>query len=188
MAAGVNAAIALRLLGAAPGIPPQELRRFGGVAWTGFALNAVSGLMLLIAYPTKALTNPVFYLKMSLIAIGLGCICGGLGVYEILCRSPLGSRPRLFGAVWFAVLTAAAYALTHIFSARGAFIHVGAIIGTITLINRDHQFAPSMRAASMTSDGTAVRPARTVIAPKGTARHVLTRITANIAATAVPSH
>ena len=72
MAAGVNAAIALRLLGVAPGIPPAEMRRYAGVAWSGFALNAFSGLLLLVAYPTKALTNPLFYVKLSLIAVGLG--------------------------------------------------------------------------------------------------------------------
>jgi len=72
MAAGVSAAIALRLLGVAPGIPLGEMRRYAGVAWAGFGLNAVSGFMLLIAYPTKALTNPMFYVKLSLIAVGLG--------------------------------------------------------------------------------------------------------------------
>ena len=29
-------------------------------------------MLLLIAYPTKALTNPLFYVKLALIAIGLG--------------------------------------------------------------------------------------------------------------------
>jgi hypothetical protein len=37
----------------------------------GFWLNAVSGVLLLLAYPTKALTNPVFYLKLLLIAIAM---------------------------------------------------------------------------------------------------------------------
>ena len=58
LAAGINAAIALRLLGAASEIPAAELRRYAGVAWIGFVINAVSGMLLLIAYPTKALTNP----------------------------------------------------------------------------------------------------------------------------------
>src|SRR5262249_35998233 len=71
LAAGINAAIALRLLGAASEIPAVEMRRYAGVAWIGFAINAVSGMLLLIAYPTKALTNPMFYLKLSLIAVGL---------------------------------------------------------------------------------------------------------------------
>src|SRR5258705_8436314 len=72
LAAGVNAAIALHLLGVGPGIPTQELRRFVGVLWLGFWMNAVSGGLLLIAYPTKAVTNPVFFVKLSLIAVAMG--------------------------------------------------------------------------------------------------------------------
>jgi hypothetical protein len=37
----------------------------------GFWLNAITGLLLLLAYPTKALTNPVFYLKLFLIALAM---------------------------------------------------------------------------------------------------------------------
>lgn len=33
--------------------------------------NVISGVALLVAHPTKALTNPVFYLKLSLIAVAL---------------------------------------------------------------------------------------------------------------------
>jgi hypothetical protein len=39
--------------------------------WGGFWMNAVSGVLLLIGYPTKALTNPVFYLKLTLIAVAM---------------------------------------------------------------------------------------------------------------------
>jgi hypothetical protein len=39
--------------------------------WAGFWLNALSGVLLLIAFPTKALTNPVFYLKLGVIAAAL---------------------------------------------------------------------------------------------------------------------
>lgn len=72
LAAGINAAFALHILGVAPGIPVRELRRFVPIMWFGFWLNAASGVLLLIAYPTKALTNPVFYLKLLLIALAMG--------------------------------------------------------------------------------------------------------------------
>lgn len=72
MAAGVNAALALHLLGVGPGIPAREMKRFVPVMWLGFWLNAVSGMALLTAYPTKALTNPLFYVKLSLIALSMG--------------------------------------------------------------------------------------------------------------------
>ena len=69
--AGLNGALDLRLLGIAPRIPPASFTRFLPVMWTGLWLNVVTGLLLLIAYPTKALTNPVFYLKLTLIAAAL---------------------------------------------------------------------------------------------------------------------
>ena len=39
--------------------------------WLGFGINLVSGLALLLAYPAKALTNWVFYLKMALVLVGV---------------------------------------------------------------------------------------------------------------------
>jgi hypothetical protein len=71
LAVGVNVAMAVRLLGFAPGVPRRELLRFGPVMWIGFWLNTASGLILLLGYPTKAFTNPVFYMKVSLIALGM---------------------------------------------------------------------------------------------------------------------
>lgn len=69
--AGLTAALDLRLLGVAPRIPPLAFARFAPVMWFGLWLNVLTGLALLLAYPTKALTNPVFYLKLALIAGGL---------------------------------------------------------------------------------------------------------------------
>jgi hypothetical protein len=70
-AVGISAALDLRILGVAPGVPLAEMRRFVPILWFGFWLNAASGVLLLIGYPTKALTNPVFYLKLALIAVGM---------------------------------------------------------------------------------------------------------------------
>ncbi|MEP7307592.1 MAG: hypothetical protein ABJA98_18980 [Acidobacteriota bacterium] len=74
LAAGINAALALRILGAAPGIAIHEMKRFFPVMWFGFWLNAISGVVLLIAYPTKALTNPLFYFKLALVAVAVALI------------------------------------------------------------------------------------------------------------------
>jgi len=71
---GLNAALDFRILGVAPQIPVTAFRRFLPVMWAGFWLNAVSGVLLLIAYPAKALTNPVFYLKLGLIAVAVGIL------------------------------------------------------------------------------------------------------------------
>jgi len=67
--AGLSAVIALRILGVAPGVPLLEMKRYFVVMWIGFWVNAISGVLLLIGYPTKALTNPLFYIKLALIAL-----------------------------------------------------------------------------------------------------------------------
>src|SRR5687767_8853495 len=69
--AGLNGALDLRLLGLARNIPPSAFARFLPVMWFGLWLNVITGIALLLAYPTKALTNPVFYLKLALIAVAL---------------------------------------------------------------------------------------------------------------------
>lgn len=73
-AAGLSAATDLRILGVAPRVPLAEMRRYLPVLWAGFWLNAASGVLLLIAYPTKALTNPVFYVKLGLIAVAMALV------------------------------------------------------------------------------------------------------------------
>lgn len=65
--AGANAAVDLRVLGVAPGVPLKPMEQFFPVMWAAFAVSAASGVLLLIAYPTKALTNPLFYVKLLLI-------------------------------------------------------------------------------------------------------------------------
>ena len=69
--AGTGAAVALRLLGIARGVPLSLFEGFYPVLWGALALNIASGLLLLDAYPYKAFTNPVFYVKLTLIACGV---------------------------------------------------------------------------------------------------------------------
>jgi hypothetical protein len=68
---GANVVVSARILGVTPGVPLPTLERYFRVAWIGFWLNALSGVLLLIAYPTKALTNPLFYFKLLLIAVAV---------------------------------------------------------------------------------------------------------------------
>ena len=52
-------------------VPPLAFTRFLPVMWVGLWANVITGVLLVLAYPTKALTNPVFYLKLALIATAL---------------------------------------------------------------------------------------------------------------------
>src|ERR1700686_4871230 len=68
---GANTVVDLRLLGVARGIPLAPLKRLFRIMWIGFAMNAVTGILLVIAYPTKSLTNPDFYIKLALIGFAI---------------------------------------------------------------------------------------------------------------------
>ena len=126
-AAGINAAVALRILGVASAVPLAEMRRFLPVMWIGFWLNAASGIALLIAYPTKALTNPLFYVKLALVASGVGLV---KAIDRYLSRASTGDSPpprttRVLAAVslgsWAGAIAAGrllAYTYSHLMAGR----------------------------------------------------------------------
>jgi hypothetical protein len=68
---GACVLIGLRILGIAPDLPLFPLNRFYRFIWAGFWIQVASGLLLLIAYPTKSLTNPLFYVKLTLIGLAM---------------------------------------------------------------------------------------------------------------------
>ena len=68
---GANAVVDLRILGVAPDLPLRPLKRLFAIMWTGLGINVATGLLLLTAYPTKALTNPDFYVKLSFIGLAV---------------------------------------------------------------------------------------------------------------------
>lgn len=68
---GANAVVDLRILGVASDLPLRPLKRLFVIMWAGLGLNVATGLLLLTAYPTKALTNPDFYIKLTFIALAV---------------------------------------------------------------------------------------------------------------------
>ena len=71
MLVGANAIIDLRLLGFAPRLPLPSLAPLYRFMWAGFAINAITGVLLFFANATTKSTQPVFYLKLALIAAAL---------------------------------------------------------------------------------------------------------------------
>lgn len=68
---GANALVDLRILGVASSIPIKPMKQLFAIGWTGLIINVITGIFLLIGYPTKALTNPVFYFKLTFIALAV---------------------------------------------------------------------------------------------------------------------
>jgi uncharacterized membrane protein len=79
------------------------------------------------------------------IGIGLGLIIASWVIYDLMMVSPLGRNEKLFAAVAYSLVVAVAYGLTRVFSARAAYIHVGAIFGTIMAANVWMRILPSQR-------------------------------------------
>jgi hypothetical protein len=106
--AGGSSAIDLRILGAAPGIPLGALRRFYPLLWLAFAVNAATGVLLVIGYPTKQLTNPLFYIKLCLIALAVWLVYR-IGA-EVLGAAEAGQKTVTARAKWMAAVSLAAWA------------------------------------------------------------------------------
>ena len=79
------------------------------------------------------------------VAIGIGSLVAGWFIYDFLCDSPLGKHPALLGAVLFVLIIAACFGFSLVFSGRGAYLHTGAIIGTIMVGNVFRIIMPAQR-------------------------------------------
>ena len=132
----------------APKVIPTDLHWFKYEAYftwlSGFAL------LFLVYYadakafmidPTVAdISTPAAF------AIGVGSLVLGYVIYDMMCRSKLILKQGWFALVGTVILTVICYALTHLLSGRAAFIHVGAVIGTIMVGNVFFTIIPSQKA------------------------------------------
>jgi len=130
--------------------PPELPGTLHWFKWEAYWTWITGFLLLVLVYYVDAalyLVDPAVMKLSSAAAIGisLASLVAGLAVYEGLCRSPLGRNDVALGAVMFLLLAAAAWGLTQVFSGRGAFIHYGAILGTIMAANVAHVIIPGQR-------------------------------------------
>jgi len=79
------------------------------------------------------------------VTLGIGVILASGFVYDVMMSSPLGRHERAFAIVAYVLIVALAYGLTRVFSARAAYIHLGAIFGTIMAANVWMHILPSQR-------------------------------------------
>jgi hypothetical protein len=68
---GTGIVIDLRILGFARRIPLSLMARFLPIMIYGLITAIASGILLVISYPAKALTNPLFYIKLTIILVAL---------------------------------------------------------------------------------------------------------------------
>ena len=79
------------------------------------------------------------------VAVGIGAILIGVGIYEIVQRAVGPRSPALANAILLSAFVALVYALTHLLSGRAAFLHVGAMLASVMAANVAHTIIPSQR-------------------------------------------
>ena len=131
----------------APSEMPETLHWFKWEAystwWSGMFLLALVywyGAEVYLIDPSVASLSPV-----AAVAIAAGILAGGWLVYDVLCRSPLARNEMAFSAVLFGLVALLAWGLCHLYSGRGAFIHFGAVLGTIMVANVFFIIIPGQR-------------------------------------------
>jgi uncharacterized membrane protein len=131
----------------APARMPDELAWFKWEAYTtllsGLALMVVvyylNAELFLIDRTVMALT-PLQAILLSVAGIAIGW-----HVYDSLCKSRLGRHDWALGLIGYALLVAATYGYTRLYGGRGAFIQMGAIIGSIMVLSVFATIIPNQR-------------------------------------------
>jgi uncharacterized membrane protein len=130
--------------------PPQLPAHLHWFRWDAY-LTWVSGFALLVVqyyvHARSYLIDPAVMPLEVWQAIGISVVSllAGWVIYEGLCRSPIGQNTTALGLAVFALILAAAVLYTKVYSARGAFLHVGAFVGTIMAFNVVMVIIPNQR-------------------------------------------
>lgn len=80
------------------------------------------------------------------IGIGVGSFVVAWILYDLLCKSALKRNGILFALTGFVIATAFAYFYSHVFSSRAAYIHFGAMLGSIMVANVFFVIIPAQKA------------------------------------------
>ncbi|MEH6435160.1 urate hydroxylase PuuD [Massilia sp. DD77] len=131
----------------APAELPKELHWF---KWEAYSTWLSGFALLFIVYYFNAQAMMVDRSVADLsswqaVGIGLGSLVLGWIVYDLLCRSPLGKRDLPLGVLIFLFLLVSSWVLTHLLSGRAAYLHVGAMIGTMMVANVAMVIIPGQR-------------------------------------------
>ncbi len=108
---GASAVVDLRLLGFGRRISLPALRSLFPVIWWAFALNAATGVLLFIADATTKGKQPVFFIKLALIAVAVvDTVMVGRGIADSAEHQAPSSRQRSLAILalllWAGAITA----------------------------------------------------------------------------------
>lgn len=146
----------------APKEIPKHLHWFKYEAYftwlSGFCL-----LFLVYYFNAKAFlidTNVLNISPLVAVGIGIGSFVVGWFIYDLFCKSPLVKKGYWFTVIGTIILIGFAYFYTHVFNSRAAYIHFGAMIGTLMAGNVFFIIIPSQKAmVKAAKEGLPLNPA-----------------------------
>jgi uncharacterized membrane protein len=120
--------------------PPELPEPLHWFKWEAYSTWLSGMFMLVLIYWLGAgvyLVDPAVAALSPGVAVAIAAafLGGGWIVYDLLCRSRLGDNEPVLAGALFVLCALAAWALCNLFSGRGAFIHFGAMLGTIMAAN-----------------------------------------------------
>jgi uncharacterized membrane protein len=125
-----------------PTLMPTTLHWF---RWEA-AITWLSGILLLVyLYYFGGLMADDTMNETTAILVGIGLLIISYPIYDALWRSPLGRDERVGAMVSFALIVLVAFGLTRTMGSRAAYMHVGAMFGTIMAANVWMRILPAQR-------------------------------------------
>jgi len=79
------------------------------------------------------------------IVIGVAVLIGGWLIYDLLMLSLIGRNEKAFAILAYVLIVALSFVLSHVLSGRAAYIHVGAMFGTIMAANVWQRILPAQK-------------------------------------------
>lgn len=127
------------------GLSAESVRWFRWEALMTWLAGVV--LLVLVYYLGAGLIDPdvANISNPAGVAIGVGALLSGWLIYDFVLRSPLGRSQAAFTLFGFVMTALFAWGLIHVFSGRAAYIHMGAVFGTIMTANVWLRILPAQR-------------------------------------------
>jgi uncharacterized membrane protein len=145
----------------APNKIPKDLHWFKYEAYFTW-LSGFSLLFVVYYFNAKAFLidpNVLALSPVAAVSIGIGSLVVAWIIYDLLCKTPLVKKSGWFALLGVIILTAFAYFYTHVFSGRAAYIHFGAMLGTIMVGNVFFIIIPAQKAmVKAAKDGKPLNP------------------------------
>ena len=130
-------------------VPDELSRKLHWFRWVA-GMTWLSGMLLLVVVyyiGGGAMIDPdvADISVMQAVGLGVGLLILGWVAYDLMMLSPLGRNEKAFAVIAYALIVGIAYGLTRVLSGRAAYIHIGAMLGTIMAANVWMRILPAQK-------------------------------------------